>query len=226
MTLFDRYIAVDWSAANERRTGKDSIWIAERGRRGSHASRSTLRRAPKRWQLADRAHQAARAARRAHHGRLRLRLRLSARRGPRHRRQGRLARACGTPSARPITDSSENKSNRFEVAAGFNRALELAALLGPPAASPLRRSRAHAAAARLPPHRRAPPRRALRARPAAGVEAERRRLGRQPVAARHPALAPAARRVSRRRRLAVRDRLRARRCRRSLSSKSIPRCSR
>ena len=25
---FDRYIAVDWSAANERRTGRDSIWIA------------------------------------------------------------------------------------------------------------------------------------------------------------------------------------------------------
>ena len=34
MTLFDRCIAVDWSAANERRTGIDSIWIAERGPEG------------------------------------------------------------------------------------------------------------------------------------------------------------------------------------------------
>jgi precorrin-8X/cobalt-precorrin-8 methylmutase len=30
--LFDRYIAVDWSAANTPRLGKDSIWIAETGR--------------------------------------------------------------------------------------------------------------------------------------------------------------------------------------------------
>jgi precorrin-8X/cobalt-precorrin-8 methylmutase len=29
MALFDRYIAVDWSAANTPRTGKDSIWIAD-----------------------------------------------------------------------------------------------------------------------------------------------------------------------------------------------------
>src|SRR5690606_31281767 len=31
MTLFDRYIAVDWSAANSPRTGVDSIWIGEYG---------------------------------------------------------------------------------------------------------------------------------------------------------------------------------------------------
>ncbi len=29
MTLFDRYIAVDWSAESKRKTGKDSIWIGE-----------------------------------------------------------------------------------------------------------------------------------------------------------------------------------------------------
>ena len=29
MALFDRYIAVDWSAANTPRTGTDSIWIAD-----------------------------------------------------------------------------------------------------------------------------------------------------------------------------------------------------
>lgn len=31
MTLFDRYIAVDWSAANTPRLGKDSIWVGEWG---------------------------------------------------------------------------------------------------------------------------------------------------------------------------------------------------
>ncbi len=37
MPLFDRYIAVDWSAANTPRTGRDSIWIAEwsQGRPGA-----------------------------------------------------------------------------------------------------------------------------------------------------------------------------------------------
>ena len=27
--LFDAFLIVDWSAANERKRGKDSIWIAE-----------------------------------------------------------------------------------------------------------------------------------------------------------------------------------------------------
>lgn len=34
MPLFDRYIAVDWSAANSPRTGRDSIWIADRSAAG------------------------------------------------------------------------------------------------------------------------------------------------------------------------------------------------
>ena len=45
MTLFDRYIAVDWSAANERRTGKDSIWVAERGPEGARLSLNPSTRA-------------------------------------------------------------------------------------------------------------------------------------------------------------------------------------
>ena len=32
--LFDRYIAVDWSAANGKKTGSDSIWIADLSRDG------------------------------------------------------------------------------------------------------------------------------------------------------------------------------------------------
>jgi len=35
MPLFDRYIAVDWSAANTPKTGADSIWIADFSRHGS-----------------------------------------------------------------------------------------------------------------------------------------------------------------------------------------------
>ncbi len=34
MPLFDRYIAVDWSAANTPKRGKDSIWIGELGPEG------------------------------------------------------------------------------------------------------------------------------------------------------------------------------------------------
>jgi precorrin-8X/cobalt-precorrin-8 methylmutase len=34
MPLFDRYIAVDWSAANAPKRGKDSIWIGELGPEG------------------------------------------------------------------------------------------------------------------------------------------------------------------------------------------------
>ncbi len=34
MPLFDRYIAVDWSAANTPKRGKDLIWIGELGREG------------------------------------------------------------------------------------------------------------------------------------------------------------------------------------------------
>ncbi|WP_395815877.1 hypothetical protein [Devosia sp.] len=38
MPIFDRYIAVDWSANNGPKTGKDSIWIAERGPKGDAPS--------------------------------------------------------------------------------------------------------------------------------------------------------------------------------------------
>jgi len=38
MPLFDRYIAVDWSAANAPRLGRDSIWIGELGPEGRTAS--------------------------------------------------------------------------------------------------------------------------------------------------------------------------------------------
>jgi hypothetical protein len=40
MPLFDRYIAVDWSANNGPKSGKDSIWTAEATRSGREASRN------------------------------------------------------------------------------------------------------------------------------------------------------------------------------------------
>jgi len=40
MPLFDRYIAVDWSAANSPKRGKDSIWIGELGPEGRTPSQN------------------------------------------------------------------------------------------------------------------------------------------------------------------------------------------
>ena len=38
MPIYDAHIAVDWSAANSPRRGKDSIWINENGARGINIS--------------------------------------------------------------------------------------------------------------------------------------------------------------------------------------------
>jgi precorrin-8X/cobalt-precorrin-8 methylmutase len=46
--IYDRYLAVDWSAANTPKTGKDSIWIAEVARRGSRIRRLPSRNPPTR----------------------------------------------------------------------------------------------------------------------------------------------------------------------------------
>ena len=45
MPIFDRYIAVDWSANNGPKTGKDSIWIGEATRAGLVVSRNPPTRA-------------------------------------------------------------------------------------------------------------------------------------------------------------------------------------
>src|SRR5690606_21332706 len=44
MPIFDRYIAVDWSANNGPKTGKDSIWIGEATPAGLCASRNPATR--------------------------------------------------------------------------------------------------------------------------------------------------------------------------------------
>jgi len=45
MPLFDRYIAVDWSASNSPKTGRDSIWIAEATSGGLVGARNPSTRA-------------------------------------------------------------------------------------------------------------------------------------------------------------------------------------
>ena len=48
MPLFDAYIVVDWSAANTRRTGRDSIWYTVYRRQGGRLRRRALRNPPTR----------------------------------------------------------------------------------------------------------------------------------------------------------------------------------
>lgn len=54
MPLFDRYIAVDWSAANTPKRGKDSIWIGELGPDGRVASENPSTRHAAMEQIANR----------------------------------------------------------------------------------------------------------------------------------------------------------------------------
>jgi precorrin-8X/cobalt-precorrin-8 methylmutase len=130
MTLFDRYIAVDWSAANERRTGKDSIWIAELGPDGTQPSLNPPTRAEATTLLIERIRIARAAGERVMVG---FDFVFGYPRGAARAIAGKPGwRAMWDAIGEAVTDSSENKSNRFEVAAKFNRTLELAHFWGHP----------------------------------------------------------------------------------------------
>lgn len=43
--LFDHYVIVDWSAANQKKKGRDSIWICHRGPNGERCANPSTRRA-------------------------------------------------------------------------------------------------------------------------------------------------------------------------------------
>ncbi len=130
MTLFDRYIAVDWSAANERRTGKDSIWVAELGPEGSRLSLNPPTRTEAMELLIERIRAARNAGERIMVG---FDFVFGYPRGAARAISGKAGwRAMWEAIGAAVTDSSENKSNRFEVAAGFNRTLELAHFWGHP----------------------------------------------------------------------------------------------
>src|SRR5689334_9259024 len=44
-TRFDHYVIVDWSAANQPKTGRDSIWICHRGPHGERCENPATRHA-------------------------------------------------------------------------------------------------------------------------------------------------------------------------------------
>ncbi|HZY69192.1 MAG TPA: precorrin-8X methylmutase [Devosia sp.] len=130
MTLFDRYIAVDWSAANERRTGKDSIWIAERGADGEQVSLNPSTRDEATSLLIERIGQARAAGERVMAG---FDFVFGYPRGTARAIAGKAGwRALWDTIGAAIHDSAENKSNRFEAAAGLNRTLDLAHFWGHP----------------------------------------------------------------------------------------------
>ena len=113
MTLFDRYIAVDWSAANTPRTGRDSIWIAESGRPSLNPPTRDEAMAIIRARLAE-------------GGRVMLGFDFVF-----GYPRGAAEAITGVPRwdalwaeiAAHVVDRPDNSSNRFEVAAAFNRRL-------------------------------------------------------------------------------------------------------
>jgi hypothetical protein len=123
MPLFDRYVAVDWSANNAPKLGADSIWActALRTKPGVAAVNHATRRAAESW--------------------LTARLMASVHAGERTlvgmdfpygypsgfadalRLRGAAWRATWSYLTRRVIDDEHNKSNRFEVASEINTAL-------------------------------------------------------------------------------------------------------
>jgi len=121
MPLFDRYIAVDWSAANAPRRGRDSIWIGELGPEGRAPSENPPTR-----------HAAMEA--------IATRLVAARQRGERIMLgfdfvfgypRGAAAAIAGSPDwralwqylAAEVADTSGNNSNRFQLAEAINHRL-------------------------------------------------------------------------------------------------------
>jgi precorrin-8X/cobalt-precorrin-8 methylmutase len=123
MPLFDRYIAVDWSANNEPKPGKDSIWscLASNRTADLNTENHRTRRAAESWLLAQLT-AAVRAGERilvgldfpygyptGFAGALKI--------------QGEPWRGVWDYLDRHISDDERNVSNRLEVAAAVNRRL-------------------------------------------------------------------------------------------------------
>src|SRR4051812_15632108 len=131
MPLFDAYVAVDWSGANERRTGKDSIWLCVHGDRPENA--------PTRAEATERVRAILRGLVRDGrrvlvgfdfpYGYLRgFADAVAPGHGPPWRRVWEELR-------RLVDDDGRNRSNRFDAAAGLNARLEAPAFWGWPHAS-------------------------------------------------------------------------------------------
>ncbi len=117
MTVFDRYVVVDWSASSTPKTGADSIWIADL----ANGARPRLYNPPTR-------HQAARYLDDVVTGEAgRTLIGVDASLGyPEGTAElleldGRPWRAMWTSIAARSTDDERNRNNRFDVAADFNR---------------------------------------------------------------------------------------------------------
>lgn len=118
MTLFDRYIAVDWSANNRPKSGKDSIWIAERAADGSVVSLNPPTRHAAMQHLIGRLEESLAAGSRTLVG---LDFPFGYPKGTALRLAGasHWSRLWETISD-ATEDAPDNKSNRFAVASAFN----------------------------------------------------------------------------------------------------------
>ena len=122
-TLFDSYIAVDWSASNEPTSGKDSIWSCVGGQRAEplRTTNHRTRRAAEGW-LLDYLTVAVRAGQRVLVG-LDFPYGYPAGFAAALELQGEPWRAVWTYLEGQIADDGHNVSNRFEVAARINQQL-------------------------------------------------------------------------------------------------------
>lgn len=130
MTLFDRYIAVDWSAANTPRVDKDSIWIAECSSSGARPSLNPATRAAAIDIVTARLREARANGERVLVG---FDFVFGYPKGAARAIAGKAGRvALWDAITAAIVDDTANRSNRFEVASGFNRTLELEHFWGHP----------------------------------------------------------------------------------------------
>jgi precorrin-8X/cobalt-precorrin-8 methylmutase len=120
MSLFQHYVIVDWSAANQKKTGRDSIWICHLGPHGERCENPETRHRAKLLLAEVLAIVIARGERAVlgfdfpfgYPAGFAARLGLN----------GALPwRAVWDEIARLIDDGEDNRSNRFEVGAAFNQ---------------------------------------------------------------------------------------------------------
>lgn len=130
VTLFDRYIAVDWSAANRPRIGADSIWIAELGPEGARLSLNPPTRREATELIIERIKAARGAGERVMVG---FDFVFGYPRGAARAITGKAGwRSIWEAIGSQIEDGPDNRSNRFELAARFNRAIEVEYFWGHP----------------------------------------------------------------------------------------------
>ncbi|HEV2336030.1 MAG TPA: precorrin-8X methylmutase [Stellaceae bacterium] len=117
--LFDHYVIVDWSAANQPKTGRDSIWICRRGVGGESVSNPPTRHAAREL-LADFLARASESGERVLLG-FDFPFGYPAGFAARLGLEGRPWRALWDELAALVHDNENNRNDRFHVAAALNR---------------------------------------------------------------------------------------------------------